>query len=193
MLLISISSAQNNSTMYKDNGISFEIPQNWSVSNVEQLKRIELNEITNDLKISLSDGSSSITIDVVEIPQTKWLMEMYDDVPQYVTGILESFNLKWILKLDRKGEHISGGGSSGFTLKPDDARITTFRYSSDAKKWSIAWIKPDYENKFIGVYADYQELNEEKLIGISLGGNRTMPESLYIILDSFHMSKTSET
>jgi hypothetical protein len=192
MLLISICSAQNNSTMYKDNGISFKIPQNWSVSNVEQLKSIQFDGIINDLKITLSDGSSSIGIDIVEIPQTKWLMEMYNDVPQHVTGLLESFYLNNIFKLDRKGEQITEGGYSGYTLKPDDARTTTFRYDSNGTKWSIAWIKPEYENKFIGVHADYQGLNEEKLIGISSGGNRTMPESLYIILDSIDMSKTSE-
>jgi hypothetical protein len=193
MLIISISSAENGSAIYQDHGLSFKIPQNWSVSKVEQLNSTQTDgSPINDTKIVLSDGKSAIRIDIIGIPQVKWLLPLYDDGPYYVCDILESFYRIQILSDSEKSEFGHSGGGSGLSVHSDDVEYAGFRTgnSGDLIEWTLAWTKPEYKDKFIGVHALFQGDYPMKSLSMSGGSGNYMQTPLYEILDSFSMSRT---
>jgi hypothetical protein len=192
LLMVSLSIAADKPTIYQKNGIEFAIPANWSVAKVEQLNSTQTDgSPINDTKIVLSDGKSAIRIDVIGIPQVKWLLPLYDDGPYYVCDILESFYRIQILSDSEKSEFGHSSSGSGLSVHPDDVEYAGFRTgnSGDLIEWTLAWTKPEYKDKFIGVHALFQKDYPMKSLSMPGGSGNYMQTPLYEILDSFSMSK----
>jgi len=118
LILLSSSIAFADPNIFKDNGISFAIPANWSIANVQQLNSTETDgTLVNDTKIVLTDGESAIRIDVIRIPQVKWLNQMYDDSPYYVMGVLESYYRTKLLEIIQQNGGIGLNGGSGLSSR----------------------------------------------------------------------------
>lgn len=195
LILLSSSIAFAAPSIYRDNGIAFTIPANWSIADVQQLDRTEADgTLVNDTKIVLTDNYSAIRIDIIKIPQTKWLMQMYEDSPYYVMGILESYYRTKLLEINSRSMGLNGG--SGLSIKPDGVEHASFRTGSngDLIEWIMIWTKPDYNDKFIGVHALFQGDYQMKPLSMSGGGPYSyyMQKPLYEILDSIVMNKTSQ-
>jgi len=210
MLLISISSAQNNSTMYKDNGISFEIPQNWNVvkdiqeGNVTQIvlsdginairmdliKNSDINTIIGeylDYHVSKSD-LSSLCQDAKNMTDTEW-HSAYKKFPWYSNDAISEYYQKNIVRPNTQ----LGGTGSGISVKPDGvayAGIATNNGHHDDKEideWFISWTKPEYDNEIIGVHSLFK--GDYPSVEIEWRGSSTnyaMPEPLWIVLTTFN-------
>lgn len=170
---------------YTDHGLNFEIPNGWAISDDKQINSIQMDGTSiSDTQIILTEGPSVIRVDIIEIPQIKWLLNMYDDCPWYVTGVLESFYRNNIIRVSIP-ESQSGG--SGIPVNPDGTKDMSFRTSSNGDKteWIIAWVKPEYADKFIAVHALFQGDQSMKSLSMSGGGqNYYMQEPLYEVLTS---------
>ncbi len=198
VLLISISSAQNDSTMYKDNGISFEIPQNWNV-----VKDIQDG---NDTQIVLSDNISAIRIDLIKysdkgidklmfdhLVREKAISEEYSSscncpwrliyglVPWQANGAIGYYYKNDVIK---SVNNLKCSGS-GISIKPDGVDQASIYESCEEapSEWLIAWIKPEYKEEFIGVHALF--LGSYPQIPFEWRGspkNYTMQQPLRLIL-----------
>jgi hypothetical protein len=184
--LDNVSIAPSPITTYTKHNLNFKIPNDWGISNEKQINSTQMDGTSiNDTQITLTSGPSVIRVDVIEIPQIKWLLNMYDDGPWYVTGVLESFYRKSILKLSNPKKM---GGGSGIPVNPDGTKDMSFRTSSNGNttEWIIAWIKPEYSDKFIAVHALFQGDQQTKSLSMSEGGQSYyMQKPLYEILTSF--------
>lgn len=71
LLIGATSDGQASERTYSNHIFSFQIPANWSVTKDAQS--------ANDTQIVLSDGTSKIIIDIVELPQVIWLTNSTHD------------------------------------------------------------------------------------------------------------------
>ena len=183
--LDSVSIAPSPITTYTKHNLNFEIPNGLGISNEKQINGTQVDGASiNDTQIILT-SPSVIRVDVIEIPQIKWLLNMYDDGPWYMTGVLESFYRNQIIKVSILQRLGSG---SGIPVNPGGTKDMSFRTSSngDTTEWIIAWIKPEYIDKFIAIHALFQGDQQMKFLSMSGGGqNYYIQKPLYEILTSF--------
>jgi len=191
-LLISISLAENNSATYQDNGLSFKIPLNWSVAEVEHLNETQADgSPINDTKIVLSDGKSAIRIDIVDMPQMSWILSFYEKDNTKFPWFIEAFYRTNVIKKER-----GCTSSVGLPAKPDGVSNLGFSVCrGDQDEWIIAWTKPSYKNKFIGVRAIFDGIYPMKYDNRG-GYDYTMQSALYELLESlstnFSLSEGNE-
>jgi hypothetical protein len=122
-----------NITTYTNHSLNFEIPNGWAVSSEKQINNTQMDGTSiNDTQIILSEGPSVIRVDIIEIPQIKWLLKMYDDGPWYVTGVLESFYRNYIIEISIP-KSLKGG--SGIPVNPDGTKDMSFRTSALYQKF----------------------------------------------------------
>ena len=184
MLLIFISSAENDSTTYQDNGLSFKIPQNWSIAKVEQINGSQIDgSPINDTKIVLSDGKSAIRIDIVDMPQMPWILSFYDKDETKFPWFMEAFYRVNVIKSEDKSS-----SSVGLPANPD--RVSNPGFSVGENEWIIAWTKPSYKNKFIGVRAIFEGIYPMKS-DTRQGFDYAMQIPLYEFLESLRSNFSS--
>jgi hypothetical protein len=191
ILIISISSGKDNSTLFQNYGLSFEIPKNWSIAKIEQLNSSQNDgSLINDTKIVLSDGKSAIRIDIIEIPQMPWLLSFYEKDPSIFPWFIETFYRKTVINLgDCYEEGYSGEDHSvGLPVSPDGVERVGFLVCNNYQtaRWTIAWTKPEYVKKFIGINAIIE--GDYPIVKDIRGGyseeRYSMQEPLYELLDS---------
>lgn len=181
--------------VYQDHGIKFSIPSNWSVVKDEHLNGTQFDgSPINDTKIVLTDGDSAIRIDIIEIPQVKWLLNLYDDEPQghfnlmqyRVFSILEPFYRKEVL-LENQDSNIAWSGGSGLPVHPDNIDDVNYRTgkNGDLAEWIVVWTKSKYTDNFIGVHALYRGNYPVKILSMPDNRSQNMQTSLYGVLESF--------
>jgi hypothetical protein len=199
ILIISISSGKDNSTLFQNYGLSFEIPQNWSIAKIEQLNSSQNDgSLINDTKIVLSDGKSAIRIDIIEIPQMPWLLSFYDSDSSIFPWFIETFYRKTVINLgDCSEEGYSGGDHSvGLPVSPDGVERVGFLVCNNynSARWTLAWTKPEYIKRFIGINAifegDYPL--EKDIRGGYSEEQYSMQKPLYELLDSLATSFSSD-
>lgn len=182
-LLQSVTAEDPSEEFYQDYGIEFEIPVGWNVADVQQIQ--DDNTSMNDTKIVLTDSKSAIRIDIIEIPQVSWLMQMYDNVPHCVVGILQSYYSTYILKSE---DEIFGG--TGLPVYPDGTKSMAFatQKSGDMVQWVVTWTKPGYGDKFIAIRGYFQGNYKMEDVSTSWQGYK-MEEPLNDILTSFDVEE----
>lgn len=163
------------SLIYQTHNRSFDVPVGWGV---------ESNFVDNgNLSTILSDGDSTIRIDVISIPYVSWLMQMYNDSPWDVTGSLESYYREQVL-----GVSGYSSGGSGLPIEPDGGYMS-FRCAHNCAGWTLVWTKPEYVDKFVGVHAVFN--GDYPKITMSISGSSreySMEEPLYGIITSYTTS-----
>jgi len=194
------SCGQQQNETYSGHNLSFAIPEGWTV-----VKDVQNG---NDTQIVLSDTTSAIRIDLIKItelelnrlmlehlnsrngpsypseidPTTHGLWKLiYCLTPWNANGAMGSYYKDEVIKT--RTSYCSSGSES--SIKPDQVEYTSVYNSCEEppNDWLLAWIKPEYEDDFIGVHAiflgDYEEISLEWQ-----GGSRdhTMQRPLYVVL-----------
>jgi len=183
VLLIGVTSAEQESEKtYSNHSISFQIPANWSVTK-------DAHSI-NDTQIVLSNGASTIRIDIVDLPQMSWLRDSSSNefaIDSVVMGYYE----KHILKQD--GRNINAYSATAKLLPDGIGGQLTFGVGKEGQEWVLAWSKPDYGERFIGVHALFN--GNFSVVDLSEGRSDWryyMPISFYDLLDSFKTNAGTE-
>lgn len=167
---------------YSNHNISFQIPENWSLTKDAQS--------ANDTQIVLSNRTSTIRIDIVELPQIIWLRNSSSN-DFAINSVVLGYYQKHILEQDASNINAWSGANKP---NPDGIGQLTFGVGGEGKEWVLAWSKTDYGEKFIGFHA----LFDGKFTVVDLSEGRSewryyMPTPFYDLLDSFKTNSGSKS
>lgn len=96
------------SVAYQNHGIAFDIPKNWQLVSDQWINSTQTNgTLLSDAKIELTDGNSTIRIDVVDCPQIAELIGVTG--PEPMPMILDKFYQESVLNRETQG--IDGRGT----------------------------------------------------------------------------------
>jgi hypothetical protein len=174
LLLVFPSLVFSEGNIYEKHNISFQIPVNWSVTKDAQS--------SNDTQIVLSNRTSTIRIDIVDLPQMTWLLNSSSNEFAIDSVVLGYYQTN-ILKQDSRNIN---AWSSANKPQPDGIRQLTFGVGGEGQEWVLGWSKPEYGEKFISVHA----LFDGNFTVVDLSEGRSdwryyMPIPFYDLLDSF--------
>ena len=173
--------------------IHFETPRGWA-------KEENLLENKGDIQIILSNKSSTIQIDFVKIPGGiiqvlgDWLRDSWPK--RYVADQWEInraagyYYINYIVNLDRPSYKSHG---TGLSMKPDFVLYPYYGYKEYPKfeyDWIVAWTKPEYNDRIVGLHAVFKDNYGEKIISAGGGANikMNMQQPLYIILSTLNIN-----
>jgi hypothetical protein len=159
---------------YTNHSLSFEIPYGWSITRDAQS--------ANDTQIVLSNETSTIRIDIVDLPQMTWLRNSSSN-GFAINSVVLGYYQKHILEQDVGSINAWSGANKP---NPDGIGQLTFGVGGEGKEWVLGWSKPEYGEKFIGVHA----LFNGNFAAVDLSEGRSdwryyMPTPFYDLLDSF--------
>lgn len=157
--------------------INFQIPRGWYVA------QNNTTGTANDTKIVLTDDESAIRIDIVALPQMTWLRSLSDGHSDFdIYGVVMNYYKKNILKQDISIFSIS----STRKVSPDGLRDLVFGMTQMGDEWIIAWSKPEYGEKFIGMHVIFTGEQNTTEIGYEGSDYKyPMPDILYNLLNDF--------
>jgi len=203
---ILVSSGQQENEVYTGHNLSFAIPEGWAV-----VKDVQDG---NNTQIILSDNTSAIRIDLVYLSD----QEINRLVLNYIelrdgklsTEISDTTPGLWNLIYDLATWRVNGGigeyyknevlethshfcsSGTGMGIKPDQEENAAIYLSCEEPPldWVFAWIKPEYDNEFIGIHAlffgEYNEIRYDRDAPSSVNRAeeqpKTMQEPLYDVL-----------
>lgn len=189
-LLLSFGAVASTENMYQKHNVSFQIPANWSVT-----KDIQIG---NDTLVMLNNSSSSIRIDIFNVDNNTW----NDFKPLYWNkSSLEYINAEKAVEMysnciNLNSHKFLSYGIGPSTVAPDGVHIVaswadygiTLRNGTLIKPksiiWLIAWTKPEYKNKIVGIYGNITGSYPEH--DYYPDGAR-IPQPIWDVLDSIHV------
>jgi len=173
--------------------IHFEIPHGW-------IKEENILENKGDIQIVLSNKSSTIQIDFVKIPggiiqvlgdwlRDSWPKRYFAD--QWgINRAAGYYYINYIVNLDRPSYKIHG---TGLSMKPDSVLYPYYGYKKTSKSnydWIVAWTKPNYNDRIVGIHAVFEDNYDETIISAGGGANvkMYMQQPLYILLSKLNIN-----
>jgi hypothetical protein len=199
-------------TTYANHSLSFNIPDGWKVAKDDiegNDTQVVLSDGTNAIRIDLikHPGIGILIGDYLDYHVSKSELDSYaynskdnsseawksnyERIPWYSNDAISEYYMEHVIHpIALAGNNWHG---SGISVKPDGVEYAGFYTNENSRgrpvdvyEWVIAWTKPSYDEKFIGVHSVFK--GEFRQIKIELSGSNDeyiMPEPLWTVLTSF--------
>lgn len=159
---------------YQNHGITFDIPKNWQLVSDQWNNSTQTNgTLLSDAKIELTDGNSTIRIDVVDCPQIAELIGATG--PEPMPMILDKFYQESVLNRETHG--IDGRGTLYndywfwfYYNESDDCEAAELEEYFKKCNWKPVYkenvlVRP-LSNQLIGIYGNFNRTYEAQEIGM---------------------------
>lgn len=167
------------SVAYQNHGIAFDIPKKWQLVSDQLNNSTQTNgTLLSDAKIELTDGKSTIRIDVVNSPRIAELIGVTDPEPK--PYVLDEFYQKSVLNRDTNNTHGRGTLYNDYWFwfyynesdeVSDECKSLDLKEYLECWKWKpeickeIVLVKP-LKDQMIGLYGRFNGTYDAQEIGM---------------------------